>query len=173
MEKVPEHNFHEVSEKRKGLRKAAIELGQEGPIYEEHYKEPLEEAKKEASNFKISEFGGLKGAKKELKKQKAIYEKDALADKADIDYEKILSTTPKIGEVQKRIENIVDLRDFRMRRMFEILNPSTSLAVKKRNEAVLKMVKDEIKADEGKLAEADPLILRQAELIEYKENLSQ
>jgi len=165
-------NFYEVSEKRKELRDAISELGDKGPIFEKHYKKPLTEANKEASEFKVEDFGGLTGAKKALRKQKAEYEEEALAGRAHIDYEQILKITPEVGEVQKVMENIADLKDFRMRRMFELLSPDTSLSAKKRNESVLKTLKEEIKVNEEKLEQADPLVLRQTELIEYKENLA-
>jgi hypothetical protein len=171
MEKIP--NFHEVSEERKELRKAVAELGGEGPIFEKHYKKPLAEADEQAGKFKIADFGGLKGAKEVLKRQKDEYEKEAEGDRAQIDYEQILKATPEVGEVQEVLENIAELKDFRMRRMFELLSPETSLSAKKRNEAVLKTVKGEIAASEEILAQTDPLVLRQTELIEYKENLAE
>jgi len=165
-------NFHEVSENRKDLRKAVTELGDKGAIFDKHYKKPLEEVEKQASKFKISDFGGLKGAKEALVKQKTEYEKNVIEDRAHIDYEAILEVTPELGEVQKEMENIADLKDFRMRRMFEILSPGTSLSVRKRNEAILKTIKEEIQKGEEKIEQADPLIVRQAELVEYKEDLA-
>ncbi|MEI6420399.1 MAG: AAA family ATPase [bacterium] len=177
-------NFHEIAERRKELRKAIGELGidlgvekptpktAEGKIYAKHYQKPLEEAETQAFKFKVADFGSLSGAKEALRKQKNDYEEDVLSDRAHIDYEVILKETPEIGEVQKVIENIADLKDFRMRRMFEILSPQTSLPTKKRNEAVLKTVKEEIATDEQKLEQVEPQILRQTELIEYKENLA-
>jgi hypothetical protein len=165
-------NFHEISENRKELRKAISELGDTGPIFDKHYKNPLAETDEQASTFKVKDLGGLKGAKEALKKQKAKYEEEVLADRAQIDYEAILQATPEVGEVQKVMENIADLKDFRMRRMFEILSPEITLATKKRNEAVLKTIKEEIGGNEEKLIETDSLVLRQAELIEYKENLA-
>ena len=165
-------NFHEVSERRKELRKTARELGGKGVIFEKHYKKPLEEVSEKASGFKTSDFGGLKGAKEVLKKQKVEYGEKILVDRAQIDYAEILKVTPEVGEAQKVIENIADLNDFRMRRMFEILNPQVSLSVKKRNEAVLKTVKEEIRESEEKLRQTAPLVLRQAELLEYKEDLA-
>ena len=172
MERMPEQNFHEISEDRKELRKAISELGGEGAIFDKHYKKPLAEADEQAGEFKAADFGGLKGAKEALKKQKAEHEEEVLADRAHIDYEQILKVAPEVGEVQGMMENIADLKDFRMRRMFELLSPETSLSAKKRNESVLKTIKEEIKAEEEKLAQADPLVLRQTELIEYKENLA-
>jgi len=176
-------NFHEISEKRKELRKAIGELGDNSVIFEKHYKKPVEEVKSEASRFKIADFKdkkdpdekdmGLKGAKEALRKQKSEYEKEVLENGADIDYETILKNTPELGKVQKTLENIADLKDFRMRRMFEILNSQTSLPARKRNEAVLKTIKEEIRDNEEKLEQANPLILRQAKLVEYKENLAQ
>jgi len=165
-------NFHEISEKRKELRKAIGELGDKGVIFNKHYKKPLEEANIQASEFRVADFGGLKKAKEALKKQKAEHETEVLEDGADIDYEAILKETPEFREVQKVMKNIVDLKDFRMRRMFEILNPRTSLSAQKRNEAVLKTIKEEIGVGEEELEQANPLVLRQVELVEYKENLA-
>ena len=166
-------NFHEISEKRKELRKAIGELGDNQVIFEKHYKNPLKEAGQEAGGFKVENFGNLSVAKEALRKQKSEYEKEVLENGADIDYETIFKNTPELGEVQKVMENIADLKDFRMRRMFEILNSQTSLPAKKRNEAVLKTIKEEIKENEENLEQTDPLILRQAKLLEYKENLAQ
>ena len=169
-------NFHEISENRKELRKAIAELGGRGAIFDKHYKKPLEDANKQASDFKVPDlgnnWGGMKKAVEALKTQKAEYEEGAEKDGAHIDYEEILKTTPEVEPVQKLMQNIADLKDFRMRRMFEILSPGISLSAKKRNEAVLKTVKEEIAVNEAEMAETDPLVLRQAELIEYKENLA-
>jgi len=80
LEQVPEisaentPNFHEISENRKELRKAAGELDSQGAIFEKHYKKPLADIQAEAAKFKAADFGGLSGAKKALKKQKAEYE---------------------------------------------------------------------------------------------------
>jgi MoxR-like ATPase len=173
-------NFHEVSEKRKELRKAIAELGGRGSIFDKHYKEPLAEANEEAGVFKNT-VDGLNSEKTEeekvspkefLKLQKAEYEEQILTERAHIDYEEILKAEPKIAEVQKVMEDISDLKDFRMIRMFETLNPKTSLSARKRNEAVLKTVKEEIKANENKLEQTDPLVFRQAEIVEYKEDLA-
>jgi hypothetical protein len=183
MDRMPEQNFYEVSEGRKELRKAISELGGEGAIFDKHYKKPLEEANEQASKFKIpkntpeEEKSKSKlnwtAAKEALRKQKAEFEGDLQKDGAHIDYEAILAIAPEVGEAQKIFQNIADLKDFRMRRMFELLSPETSLSAKKRNEAVLKTIKGEIKTEEEKLTQTDPLVLRQTELIEYKENLAQ
>ncbi len=173
-------NFHEISEDRKELRKAISELDGKGAIFDKHYKKPLEEADKQAGTLEqvLDEINKgkkpeeRKSAKEFLKAQKAEYEAIAEKDGAHVDYEQVLKTTPQLGEVQDIMENISDLKDFRMRRMFELLSPETSLSAKKRNEAVLKTIKEEIKSEEEKLAQADPLILRQTELIEYKEDLA-
>ncbi len=174
MEKIPDSpNFHEVSEERKGLRKTVKELGDNEVIIEKHYKKPLETVEARASDFKIANFGGLTGAKQALGKQKTQYEEKVLQDGANIDYEAILQTTPEIGEVQKVLEDIADLKDFRMRRMFELLSPDTSMSVRKRNEAVLITIKEEIKSKEEVIEHVDPLVLRQTELVEYRENLAE
>ncbi|MCX6717806.1 MAG: AAA family ATPase, partial [Candidatus Taylorbacteria bacterium] len=191
MERIPDQNkiedggedipnFHEISEDRKELRKAVSELGGKGAIFDKHYKKPLQDMDRQAGTLKqmLDEINKgkkpeeRKSAKEFLKAQKTEYEAVAEKDGANIDYEQILKTTPELGEVQKVMENISDLKDFRMRRMFELLSPETSLSAKKRNEAVLKTLKEEIKIEEEKLAQADPLILRQTELIEYKEDLA-
>jgi hypothetical protein len=165
-------NFHEISGKRKELRKAINELGDKGAIFDKHYKKPLEEANEQASEFRVADFGGLKEAKESLKKQKAEHEAEVLKDSADIDYEAILEETPEVNGAQRLMKNIVDLKDFRMRRMFEILSPETSFSTKKRDEMVLKTIKEEIKMGEEELEQTDPLVLRQTELLLYKENLS-
>ena len=173
-------NFHEISEERKELRQAIAELdinknnkgNSDNSIFEKHYKKPLEEVQKKAADFKVADFGGLKGAKEALRKQKAEYEEEAVEDRAHIDYEAILKQTPEIEEIQKVMKKITDDKDFRMRRMFETLSPQTSLSAKKRNEGVLKTLKEEIKNSEEKLEQADQLVLHQAELIKYKEDLS-
>ena len=169
MERIPEEqNFHEISKNRKELRKAISELGGKGAIFEEHYEKPLAEVNEQARKFKVADFGGLKCAKEALKKQKAEHEEEVLADRAHIDYEQIQKVTPEVVETQGIMENVADLKDFRMRRMFELLSPETSLSTKKRNLSVLKTIKEEIKKEEEKLRQTDPLVLRQTELIEYK-----
>ncbi|KKS76457.1 MAG: hypothetical protein UV50_C0021G0001, partial [Parcubacteria group bacterium GW2011_GWB1_42_9] len=177
-------NFHGVAEERRGLRRAINELGLDNKsrstglgskdtILQKHYREPLDDLDQTASAFKISEHGGVRGAVDFLKQQKSAFENQILADRARIDYEAIGAETPAIQKIQKALENIADLKDFRMRRMFEILNPKVSLTVRKRNEAVLKTVKEEIAQTEKFLEQTDPIVLRQTELLEYKENLAE
>jgi hypothetical protein len=74
------HNFHEVSERRKELRKAIGELGNNGTVFEKHYKGEKESLDRKASGFKVADFkdkenpspedSGLKGAKKLLENRK-------------------------------------------------------------------------------------------------------
>ena len=165
-------NFHEVSEKRKDIRKASLELGGHGAIFDKHYKKPLEETNEEADSFKMENFGGLSGAKKALKKQKAEYN-EKVTERSHIEYEEIFKASPDVKEALKIMEDIADLRNFRMRRMFEILGGRTSPETKKRNESVLKTVKEEIAGLEEKLEHMGSSVLRQAELIQYKENLNE
>lgn len=183
MEKIPDQippekkssediNFHEVGERRAELRRAIAELGGKGPIIEKHYKKPLEEANRQASGFSIKEMGGLEMAKKVLREQKTKYEKEKDENVVAVDYEAIYKTTPELEGILSQNENISDLKDFRMRRMFELLNPQTTLATRKRNEAVLQTVRGEIALAEEKLAETELLTLRQAEILGYKENLA-
>jgi len=166
-------NFHAVSEGRKELRKAIAELGGRGVIFDKHYKKPLEEANEQAGKFKGVDFGSLAKAKAELRKQKIEFTEETEKDTNQIDFGKIFDATPEIAEARRLSGDIADLKDFRMRRMFELLSPNTSLPARKRNEAVLKTVKEEIRRCEEELAQADPLIVRQTELIGYKENLAQ
>ena len=166
-------NFHEISENRRELRKAISELGSEGSIFEKHYKKPLADIDEEASKFKVADFGSLTKAKESLKQQRSKLENDAMEDRAHLDYEAILKTSPEIEEVQKVIEKISADKDFQMRRMFENSNSKTSESTKKRNKDVLDSIKKEIKNGKEKLSEVDPLVLRQTELLEYKENLSE
>ncbi len=194
-------NFHEISEKRKGLRRATSELGidvnkpsvdkadsvndddkivksSKHRIFEKHYKKEKEALDTRAKAFKIEDFktkqkSGLTGAKETLKKQKREYERELLESSAQIDYEAIKKETPEIEVPQKAINEIADLKDFRMRRMFDVLNPKASLAVKKGIEPVLDSIKEEIEENEKILQQTDSVVLRQAQLIRYKEDLSQ
>ena len=170
MEKIPQ-NFYEISEKRRELKESSKELGGKGAIFEKHYKKPLDEINEEAAKFKIADFGGLSGAKEIFKKQKSEYETGTLENQAQVDYETILEDTPEVGKAREVMKHIESLKDFRMKRMFEILNPKISPSTKKISEAVIESIKEEIEADEEKLTEVDPLILRQAELIKSKEDL--
>lgn len=67
-------NFYDISQKRKGLRKAVNELGindsskkddlktSQDVIFDKHYQQPLVELNQDASAFKIEDYGGVKGA---------------------------------------------------------------------------------------------------------------
>ncbi|MFA6258979.1 MAG: AAA family ATPase, partial [Candidatus Paceibacterota bacterium] len=167
-----ETNFYGLSKERKGIRKIKKELGGKGVIFDKHYKEPLDDINKQASEFKIANYGKLENAKKLIEKQKDEYELKILKDRAGVDYETILKETPEIGEIKEIMENITSLENFRMQRMFEILSPDTSLSVKTRNEAVLNTIKEEIAIEKKKLEEYDLLIQGQARFLQYKENLS-
>jgi len=166
-------NFHEVSENRKDLRRAINELGIDDPgdgvassaqrIFDKHYKKDKEALDAKASAFKIADFKtegktGLAGAKEALGKQKDEYERKISGDHAQIDYEAIEEETPEIVAPQKAMEEIADLKDFRMRRMFDVLNPKVSLSVKKTTEPVLESVNEEIQENEKILSETDPVI---------------
>ncbi len=175
MEQTPQPplNFHELSERRKSLRRGKRELGNEPEIFETHYKEPLETAGAEAVTFKVGTFGGLKGAKEVLRKQKAEYEKAILKENDQIDDDFIGKEMPEVVNVLEIMRHIAHLKNFRMRRMFEILNPRTSRETKTRDEALLKTIQTEIEERKKALEKMDPLVLRQAELIQYKKDLSQ
>lgn len=84
-----------------------------------------------------------------------------------------MSENPEIANVLNITENIHDLKDFRMRRMLEILDKRISLATRKRNESVVKTVKSELEVAETELEQTDQIILRMTKLIEYKQNLGQ
>lgn len=145
-------NFHEIAERRKDIRKAARDLAtvDGSSVFDKHYREPLEEANKQAFGFRVKDFGSFAGAREALKKQKAEYEAVVLKDAADIDYEAIVAKTPEISDVRRVMQDIAALKDFRMRRMFEILSPKTSLSTKQRNRGVLKTIEEEIEAGEKK-----------------------
>ncbi len=178
-------NFHEIAEKREELRQAIKELGinqdnleenQETPeviIFNKHYKKELEELNKEASVFKISDFESLSDAKEILKKQKLEHKEKIFKNRAQIDYETILKNDPEIGEVQKKMKEILYYKDFRMKRMFETLDPKISTTTKKRNEEILGTIKEKIIKNRNELEEVDQNVLHQAELVKYKENLSE
>lgn len=181
-----EPNFHEIAEERKALRNAAKGLGSKGPIFEKHYKKPIEDLDDQASSFKITNFfkkdqkelltkSELMGrAKSELRKQKAQYdEKRILEENMHMDYESLSASSPEVIPVKIMFDEISDLKDFQMKRMFEIMDPRTSLAVKKTNEAVLNTVREEITKKQEELNSVDPTALCEAELVKYKEELGQ
>ena len=89
----------------------------------------------------------------------------------EVEGDKFNATIEVTNLLSKTLENLADLKDFRMKRMFETLSPKTSLTTIKRNEGVLETIKEEIKNGEAQLDQTDPLVLRQAELLEYKEAL--
>lgn len=174
------HNFHEISEERKGLKKDLKKLSgnsseaKEGlGVFEAEYNEELEEIEAKAKEFRVADFGTFGEAKKVLRAQKTKYEEKIKEDRAGIDYEKILETAPEIGDVEKIIEGISNLRAFRMQKMFEILNPNTPKKTKERNEKFLLKINDEIAKKEVELKSADGGVLLQAELLGYKRNLGE
>ncbi len=173
-------NFHEISEERKGLKKELKKLGKNGSeakeglgAFEAEYKTELEEIEAKSKEFRVADFSTLSEAKKVLREQKKDYEEKNSKDRAGIDYEVILEATPEIGEVQKIMEGIGNLRAFRMQKMFEILNPNTPAKTKDRNGKFLQKINDEIEKKEKELQGVDGSILRQTELLEYKQNLSE
>ena len=193
-------NFHEVFEKRLELKKLAKELGldvqkleetkntSEGKIFDAYYKADFDELNKKASTFKISDFGPkdasntgrLKEAIETMKKQKAQYdsqlsesERKILEDQAQIDYEKIFTEYADLKKVLHTKNTISILKDFRMKRMFEILNPKIGATIKNKNEKILESIQTEIDGCENKLQNEDQTLVRQAEFLEYKQNLSE
>ncbi|PJC01676.1 MAG: hypothetical protein CO073_03070, partial [Candidatus Komeilibacteria bacterium CG_4_9_14_0_8_um_filter_36_9] len=195
-----EENFHEVFEKRLEIKKLAKELGldvqaleetkntPEGRIFDIYYKSDFDELNKKASAFKISDFGQedssnverLKDALKTIKKQKTQYdsqlsenERKILEDQAQIDYEKIFAEYGDLKEVLDTKNTVSVLKDFRMKRMFEILNPKIGANIKNKNEKILESVQMEIEASADKLQNEDQTLIRQAKFLEYKRNLSE
>ncbi len=191
MEKIPEvspepenpTNFHEVSEERREFRevisglKNKIKEGKlkksSGEILVADEIDSLEEKNKQADAFKVADYGGLSGAKTFLNKQKSEYEQKILDELSGIDYDSILQESPEIKEPKDLLANIASLKDYRVQIMLEILSSDTSQAKKKRHEGRLKKINEEIEKSEKELSKVDMVVLRQAEIVEYKENLAQ
>ena len=186
MEGIPggkgkQQNFHEVFEERKGLKRELKKLDENSgkaakgvdSFKVKLFEEELETSNAKAKKFRIADFSTLGEAKKALRAQKTKYGEKISKDQTGIDYEAILEATPEIGDVKNIIEDIKDLRDFRMQKMFELLNPSTPQATKTRNEKFLAKIIDELQKKEAQLQRIDSSVLRQAELLEYKQNLSE
>jgi|GEM_PF-855648 len=171
-------NFHEVSEKRKELNRALENLNTELPdsVLKAKISETFESSKNDldakAETFKISKFGGLKGAKETLKKQRGEYEKKVLKDQGVIDHEAIVTKYPDMARPQKVMLEIAVAKDVRMQTVFDILSPAVSLSFKKTLESVLKTVDSEIVKNKKELEQTDPVLLKQVELIKYKEDLA-
>ena len=160
----------------------------EGKIFDTYYKEDYEELDKKASAFKVSDFGEkdssnmdrLKKALESLKKQKVSYdtqlsenERKILEDQAQIDYEKIFAEYGELKEILDTKNTISVLKDFRMKRMLEILNPKIGANVKEKNEKILVSIQAGIEDSKNKLKNEDQPFVRQAEFLEYKQNLSE
>ncbi len=191
MEKMPnkeseEINFHQVFEDRLRIRKiASEELGLElenldknsNPlllnIFNKYYKDEYDELNEKAKQFKISDFGDLSEAKSELKKQKTKFEKSSTENIAQIDYEKIFADYPELKDVLDTKNSISVLKDFRMKRAFEILNPKIEIKIKDKNEKILEAIHAEIEGNKNKLEKEDQTLVRQGELLGYKQNLSE
>jgi MoxR-like ATPase len=178
-------NFHQVFEDRLRIKKIARdEFGldlentkdnSDSPlfaIFNEYYRQEYNELNEKAKQFKKTDFKEDE-AKVELQKQKTEYEKSGTENIAQLDYEKIFADYPEIKEVLNTKKTISVLKDFRMKRMFEILNPKIGVMVKNKNGKILENIQTEIENSENKLQSEDQILVRQAELIEYKQNLSE
>ena len=193
-----QQNFHEIFEKRLELKRIAKELGldvtklkeenntPEGKIFSMYYKSDFEELDQKASTFKIADFGENDASFKKnadeaveaIKKQKTEYdeqllkeENNNLLDQAQIDYEKIFADNGEIKEILDAKNTISVLKDFRMKRMFEILNPRIGVTVKNKNEKILGTIQAEIENISNKIKNEDPTLVRQSEFLENKQNL--
>jgi MoxR-like ATPase len=60
-----------------------------------------------------------------------------------------------------------------MKRIFEILNPKIGLKIKERNEKILQTIQAEIEESKDKLENRNQTLVRQAELLDYKQSLSE
>lgn len=178
-------NFHQIFEDRLRIKKIVKdELGLDldnikenlnSPLYtifEKHYKQEYDELNEKAKQFKKSDFKENE-AKIELQKQKTEYEKSSIENIPQIDYEKIFADNPELKQVLDTKSAISALKDFRMKRTFEILNPKIGLKVKERNERILETIQKEIADGKNKLENEDQIIVRQAELLENKQSLSE
>jgi len=194
MDKAPENitgkqveiaNFHQIFEDRLRIKKIARdEFGLDlentkdsssSPlfaIFNKYYRQEYDELNEKAKQFKKADFKENE-AKEELQKQKTEYEKTSTENISQIDYEKIFTDYPELKEVLNIKNSISYLKDFRMKRTFEILNPKIGLNIKDRNEKILASVQIEIKDSENKLEDEDQTLLRQAEFLGYKQNLSE
>ena len=130
-------NYHKVFEDRLelkktikkefGVKRVGDEPDVEGfkkKIYEKHYKGDLADLESEASFFSIEENGGLSISKKILEEQKKAYEEEILNNISQIDYFVIRKENPQIGKVQESLEEISKLKDYRIQKIFEMLDPN-------------------------------------------------
>ncbi len=180
-------NFHQVFEDRLRIKKILRdELGLDlenikdnsnSPlfaIFDKYYKQEYDELNEKAKHFKKEDFKESEGgAKIELKKQKTEYEKSSAENVTQIDYKKIFVDYPELKEILDTQSSISLLKDFRMKRTFEILNPKIGIKVKDKNEKILETIQIEIQGNKNKLENKDQTLVRQAELLEYKQNLSE
>ena len=179
-------NFHKVFENRLELKKTIKNEfgvtknsgesdldGFKKKIYEKHFKDDLASLEDKASSFKIEENGGLSESKKILEKQRQAYEQEILRDLSQIDYFAIRKENPQICKVQDSMEEISNLKDYMMKKLFEILDPKSSKDTKNRDAQIIDSIKAEITQNHIFLEKIDQNVLQQAKLVEYKKNLSQ
>ncbi|MEK7498763.1 MAG: AAA family ATPase, partial [Patescibacteria group bacterium] len=179
-------NFHQVFEERLRIKKIVEdELGLDVDTIEEHsssplvtvfnthYKEEYDTLHEKAKQFRVADFKGLGEATKELRRQKTEYEKSLTEQSTDIDYETIFEGNAALRGIVDIKNSLSTLRNFRMKRMFEMLDPKIRSQVKDKNEKILETVQREIQKGTKTLEQEDHILVRQSELLEYKQHLSE
>ena len=181
MERIPEQNFHEISEDRKELRKAIKELdaslaGKKPSLKDKNERmglsADLDNASDIAKGFKVPDlgnnWGGIKVAVEALKKQKNKAEGELLP----VDLEAIYEQFPEFRKIEETESYIQYLKDKRMKETFALKGSKKEGDEKKfsRHLAKTEELIADIKTDLEKFPALD---LRAGELVSYKQNLSE
>ena len=150
-------NFHQVFEERLRIKKIVEdELGLDVDTIEEHsssplvtvfnthYKEEYDTLHEKAKQFRVADFKGLGEATKELRRQKTEYEKSLTEQSTDIDYETIFEGNAALRGIVDIKNSLSTLRNFRMKRMYEMLDPKIRSQFKDKYVNILETLQREI-----------------------------
>mgnify|MGYP001580056315 CR=1 FL=1 len=175
MEKQPDQtpNFHEVAERRRGVRKTLRE--ESSSVVRRIYEPKLEELHNEAEGFSaaVKEAGGTLSAAKDILRPhriEAVQDKEAFAH--GIDERKIRA---ELGEeydtLKKNSGELDDLSDFEIRRLREI---NRDPYAQRMQGSLLEQIKREKLALKGQLTASelrDPTVARAFDLVQLREGL--
>jgi len=169
-----QNNFHEVAKQRKELRNAVRNLTdpEEGDVKSKLEKRELSSRLKSfdnrAGDFKIENYGGLRGAKEALRASQTKAEQVLLP----VDLEAIYAQFPEYRKIEEDEAYLALLKDKRMKQIFALARAKTR-GEKTGHEMHLKDTRNMIADTERELKQFPKIDLHAAELVQYKQNLAE
>ena len=166
-----EVNLHSISAERKEFRKARREVA--GTPLETAVKAKLdkkEEETRQQTQGLIERLGGISAVKERLKEDKAIAEKNAKNEWFDQDsIDRELGSV--YGQLNKLREDFAVISQFELRKMREArTNPRTARVYTGIQDDIL-TVKNELKEQEKEIEDADSVMVKAADILEYRRGL--